>query len=91
MKNKQRVVDEFSYGKKEKLSFILKIAFLVMMVIALGVYVGDLLFGKNSLEILLNLQEKKSELKQQIKSYKKNNAILQKNYFELLQLEPGNS
>ncbi len=91
MDKKQRVLDEFSYDKKDRLSFVLKIAFLVVMVVALGVYVGDLLFGKNSLEILLNLQERKSELQQQIKSYKKNNATLQKNYFELLQLEPGNS
>ncbi|NPA73726.1 MAG: septum formation initiator [Epsilonproteobacteria bacterium] len=87
---KHQVLDEFSFDKKEKLSFVLKIAFLVLLVVALGVYVGDLLFGKNSLEVLLNLQEKKAILKREIESYKKNNAILQKNYFELLQLEPDN-
>jgi cell division protein FtsB len=87
---KDRVLDEFSNSKRERLTFVLKIASLVLMVVILGVYVGDLLFGKSSLEVLLNLQEKKSELKQQIKAYKKSNALLQKNYFELLQLEPDN-
>jgi cell division protein FtsB len=87
---KHQVLDEFSFDKKERLSFVLKIAFLVLLVVALGVYVGDLLFGNNSLEVLLNLQEKKAILKREVESYKKNNAILQKNYFELLQLEPDN-
>jgi len=87
--NKEKILEEFSFDKKgELLRIVLKMLMLVLIVIALGVYIGDLLFGKNSLEVLLNLQEKKGILKEQIANYKKKNAILQKEYFELLQLEP---
>ncbi len=89
--SKHQVLDEFSYKKKRKLKLFLKMSLLVLIVVGFGIYVGDLLFGKNSLEVLLNLQEKKTVFKQEIKRYKKENAALQKDYFELLQLEPNNN
>ena len=61
---------------------------IVLAVIGLGLYVGDLLYGKNSLEVLLSLQDKKTMFKNEINKYKQENAKLQKEYFELLQLEP---
>ncbi len=89
--SRHQVLDEFSYTKKRKLKLILKMGLLVLIVVGFGIYVGDLLFGKNSLEVLLNLQEKKTVFKQEIKKYKKENAALQKDYFELLQLEPDSN
>ncbi len=83
-----QVLEEFKTPKKKGLYLILKISFLIVVVIGLGVYVGDLLYGKNSLEVLLNLQDKKTLFKNEIQKYKKENAKLQKEYFELLQLEP---
>ncbi len=89
--NKHQILDEFSYKQKSRLKLFLKMSLLVLVVVGFGIYVGDLLFGKSSLEVLLNLQEKKTIFKQEIKKYKKENAALQKDYFELLQLEPNNN
>ncbi len=86
-----RVLEEFSFVSSKKIIFALKISFLVLVVVGFGIYVGNLLFGKNSLEVLLNLQEKKSVFKQEIRKYKNQNAALQKDYFELLELEPNSN
>jgi cell division protein FtsB len=74
--------------KKVKDSFYVKIFLAALIVIIFGVYVGNILFGKNSLEVLLNLQEEKTKLQKEIKRLKRENAALQKDYFELRQLEP---
>jgi len=86
-----RVLEEFSFASSKKIIFTLKIGFLVLVVVGFGIYVGNLLFGKNSLEVLLNLQEKKTVFKQEIRKYKNQNAALQKDYFELLELEPSSN
>jgi len=89
--NKDHILDEFHFNTRKKTALlIVKLFFLVLIVAGFGIYAGDLLFGKNSLEILLNLQDKKVLFKKEIKQYKQENATLQKNYFELLQLEPNN-
>ena len=86
-----KILNEFENGgtKKSEKSFYIKIFFLILAVIALGVYVGDVLFGKSSLEVLLDLQDSRDNLKQNIKIIKQKNALLQKEYFELKQLEPN--
>ena len=83
-----QVLEEFQTPKKKGFYLILKISFLVAVIIGLGLYVGNLLYGKNSLEVLLNLQDKRELFQNEIQKYKKENAKLQKEYFELLQLEP---
>ena len=65
-----------------------RILIALLIVAALGVYAGFLLFGPNSLTILLGLQEQRSTFERRIKKLKKENAALQKEYFELKQLEP---
>ncbi len=70
-------------------SFFIKIFLLVLVVVIFGIYVGDILFGKSSLEVLLDLQDSRDSLKQNVKMIKKRNARLQKEYFELKQLEPN--
>ena len=57
-------------------------------VAALGVYAGVLLFGPNSLTVLLGLEEQHATLERHIEMLKARNAALQKEYFELKQLEP---
>ncbi len=86
--SKHQVLEEFGLKSRKSFYFGLKIFILVLAVVGLGLYVGNLLYGKNSLETLLSLQEKKAFFKSRIKRYKKENAKLQKEYFELLQLEP---
>ncbi len=65
-----------------------RIALALAAVAALGVYVGILLFGPNSLTVLLGLEEQRSVYERHIKILKAKNAALQKEYFELKQLEP---
>lgn len=85
------VLDEFEDESEEGGSsalFYLKILGLVVVVIAFGLYIGDVLFGKSSLDVLLNLQADKETLSKKIQGLKEENAVLQKEYFELRQLDP---
>ncbi len=76
------------YSKKELFLNIVKIISAIFLIIILGVYIGNLLFGKDSIEVLLELENKKSALKREVQRLKEENAKLQKEYFELKQLEP---
>ncbi len=85
------VLDEFEDEKEEEggtAIFSLKILGLVVVVVGFGLYIGDVLFGKSSLDVLLNLQADKDTLSVKIQSLKEENAVLQKEYFELRQLDP---
>ena len=85
------VLDEFEDEKEEEggtALFSLKILGLVVVVVGFGLYIGDVLFGKSSLDVLLNLQADKDTLSVKIQSLQEENAVLQKEYFELRQLDP---
>lgn len=58
-------------------------------VIAFAFYVSNLLFGDASLEVLLQLERYEAHLKSEITRLKRENADLQKAYFELKELEPS--
>jgi len=57
-------------------------------ILLFGIYVGVLLYGENSLTVLNQLKEKKYRLSLEDKALKIENQKLQKEYFELKQLEP---
>ncbi|BAF71044.1 FtsB family cell division protein [Sulfurovum sp. NBC37-1] len=57
-------------------------------ILLFGIYVGILIYGENSLMVMNQLKEKKEMLKQEEKSLKVENQKLQKELFELKQLEP---
>ncbi len=83
------VLDEFEDERGSSgFFFYLKILGLALIVLLFGLYIGDVLFGKSSLDVLLNLQEDKDTLMVKIQSLKEENAVLQKEYFELRQLDP---
>ncbi len=86
-----KILNEFENddAKRGETAFYIKIFILILAVILFGIYVGDVLFGKSSLEVLLDLQESRDNLKQNVKIIKEKNALLQKEYFELKQLEPN--
>jgi cell division protein FtsB len=80
--------EEIEKRESKSASFYLKIFSLLVIVVGFGIYVGDMLFGKSSLDVLLNLQSDKQILQQSVENLKKENAILQKEYFELKDLDP---
>lgn len=55
--------------------------------LALLFYLGVLIFGNNSLSVLFQLEEYQSYLSDDIESLKTQNAALQKQYFELKELD----
>ena len=60
-------------------------------ILIFGVYVGVLIYGENSLTVLSELKQKKHNLFQEGNALKSENQVLQKEYFELQQLEPNES
>lgn len=63
-----------------------KFFLLVLFVTVLGVYFGMILYGTNSLEVLVNLQEYEANLHKETYRLKKENASLQREYFELKEI-----
>lgn len=59
---------------------------LVFFVVLMGVYIGIILYGKNSINVLFQLQAYESFLKEDIARLKQQNAALQKEYFELKEI-----
>lgn len=78
------------YEQKSKYSFkkILKLTAVSVCVVLFGIYVGNILFGKRSLDVMLGLEEQRVRLQEDVEILKKQNAQLQKTYFELKELEP---
>lgn len=64
-----------------------KLSIAVALIISLGIYIGILLFGDNSLQVLLELEEYETYLKEDIERLKTENASMQKEYFELRELD----
>jgi len=65
---------------------LLKFFFLLLIVLLLGVYIGILLYGTNSLEVLFGLQDYENYLQTQVVNLKAQNAELQREYFELKEI-----
>ncbi len=59
---------------------------LFFIVIAFGIYLGIVLYGANSLQVLTGLQDYERYLKTQTKELKNENAELQREYFELKEI-----
>ncbi len=65
-----------------------KLIFLISLIMGFGLYIGNLLFGVDSLSVLEELSKKEQILQLNIEKLKEENAKLQKDYFELKGLEP---
>ena len=61
---------------------------LFVLIVVSSLYVGNLLFGKSSLDVLIRLEGQESGLQNEIAYLLQDNARLQKEYFELKNLEP---
>lgn len=75
-------------SKQERGSLWLFWIVLLVCILLLGVYIGTLFFGANSLEVLLDLRQKQNALNIKVENLQNDNARLQKEYFELKGLEP---
>ena len=69
-------------------------SFRSFLAIAVGIvlfvlYVKILLFGNNSLTVLRSLEAEKAKLLQERSALREANQLLQKHYFELLQITGG--
>jgi hypothetical protein len=74
-------------GAENWFGFSLRSLLLILVGILLfGLYVGVLLFGENSLEVLNGLREEKAQLQSEKRRLQSENQRLQKKYFELLQI-----
>ena len=63
-----------------------KFFLLVSLIIALGIYLGILLYGTNSLEVLFGLQDYENYLQDEVVRLKTDNAELQREYFALKEI-----
>lgn len=68
-----------------------KLSLFSLIVILSGIYIGIILFGENSLQVLLNLDEYENFLVEEVSTLKVQNASLQKELFELNELDPDSN
>uniref|UniRef100_UPI00404785C4 FtsB family cell division protein n=1 Tax=Aliarcobacter sp. TaxID=2321116 RepID=UPI00404785C4 len=68
--------------------FILIAIISLVVTIFLSYHASNILFGDNSLQVYNSLKYKKEYLEGEILRLQKENAYLQKEYFELKNLEP---
>ncbi len=69
-------------------SFLLPL-FLALLAVMSALFIGEMLFGKNSLEVYLALEKDQKILEKKINDLKNQNAALQKEYFELKNIMPS--
>ena len=83
------VLDEYVEKKPFDFRLFFRFTFIAFCVICFGIYVGNIIFGKRSLDVMLSLQDQRARLQEDIETLKAQNAQLQKAYFELKELEPS--
>jgi len=69
-------------------SFVLIVIFSLLATMYFAYHWVNLLFGDNSVEVYNSLKYRKKYLEDEISRLQKTNAYLQKEYFELKNLEP---
>lgn len=76
---------KYKQGGFYKLLPYLSIALIICI---FGIYFGNIVFGTNSLSVLMDLRLKEQKMKDEVKHLTEQNANLQKEFFELKGLEP---
>ncbi len=79
------MIDYDSLIKKPKID--LKIILIIIVAIVLGFYIIDLMFGKRSFSRMIDLNNNLEVLNKRVDNLKQENTRLQKEYFELKELE----
>lgn len=65
---------------------ISKFLLFIFIVVGFGIYLGVLLYGTNSLEVLLSLEDYENYLQVEVARLKSENSELQREYFELKEI-----
>ncbi len=81
-------IDEIKHSVKSGNSSNLQVLLVILSVVVASIFIGETLFGKNSLEVYLSLKENKRDFAKKIDKIQHENAALQKEYFELKSLLP---
>jgi hypothetical protein len=63
-----------------------KFFLLFALIVILGIYLGVLFYGTNSIEVLFGLQDYENYLQDEVVRLKAENAELQREYFELKEI-----
>ncbi len=74
--------------KSNIFGFMLVVIFSLLATVYFAYHWVNLLFGDNSIQVYNSLKHKKEYLEDEISRLQKENAYLQKEYFELKNLEP---
>ena len=82
----EEIDDSLSFTQKYLGLSLVKFLSLLLIVLALGVYIGSILYGTNSLEVLFGLQDYENYLQDEVYRLKNENAELQMQYFELKEI-----
>lgn len=77
-----------SNKKSNIFGFMLVVIFSLLATFYFAYHWVNLLFGDNSIQVYNSLKHKKEYLEDEISRLQKENAYLQKEYFELKNLEP---
>ena len=74
--------------RKKNTKALLAYGAMAVCVIFAGWYIGNILFGVRGLDVMLDLHAKREQLSKQVSDLQQENAKLQKDYFELIGLDP---
>lgn len=77
--------DDFDFLQKREINF--KLLFITFAVIGLLIYIGYFFVGERSISYYFDLENQKQVLDEEVSKIQKKNAKLQKEYFELKDIE----
>lgn len=82
------ILAELDYKKSSSFRRVVAYFLLILVTIIFAIYVGNVFFGSRSASVLYDLKEQKDNLNSEVKRYQELNSALQKEYFELIGLDP---
>ncbi|MDD5785815.1 hypothetical protein [Campylobacter lanienae] len=82
------ILAELDYKKSSSFRRLVAYFLLILVTIIFAIYVGNVFFGSRSASVLYDLKEQKDNLNSEVKRYQELNSALQKEYFELIGLDP---
>ncbi|WP_086237121.1 hypothetical protein [Campylobacter porcelli] len=82
------ILAELEYKKPSSFRRVIAYSLLIFATIIFAIYVGNVFFGSRSATVLYDLKKQKATLDNEVKKYQELNSALQKEYFELIGLDP---